>query len=448
MFLQNTLGEYVSGGFKNIDASKFPLTLRDLKLNEKRIQEDMDEDGSFPFEFSNGKIGSISVNPGWLGGVEVCATDIVLNFSFSAVRAMNWAMKAEEPEEEVEEEFQMNPMAPIAPSAMANQPVPPVLMAPRYCTAHDTSEKRMKIEPRLQECMGCHTNIQTSYADFTLCPGCSNLQKQCMICGASAPTVGSYVPAQSIEPQVEVATGLGMTANDKSDDASEDCPERRTGSTTLPIPPSVPITPRYCIAHNSTEKRIKIKPRLQECTCCRVNVQTSYANFVLCPQCSNEQQQCVICGASAPVVGSHATMHNMESQVLGASLQDLTSTANSVKPVHTTELPALSQPPTDFLALGLAAENQHRCMSRPWPQGGWVDSVPPPGTHRKASQIECGAPCAGDGSDGLTSIMKMFDLGSWMHCMADPGYRGKSDEDNCNERRGPPPPAQTWRGGA
>lgn len=431
MFLQNSLGEYVSGGFNSIDASKFPLTLRDVKLNEKKIQEDMDEDGGIPFEFSNGKIGSVSVNPGWLG-VEVCATDIVLNFSFSAVRAMNWAMKTEEPEDEFEEELQADPMAQIAPSVMANQPVPPVLMAPRYCTAHDTSEKRIKIEPRLQECMGCHTSIQTSYADFYLCPACSNIQKQCMICGATAPTAGSYVPAQSIEPQVGAGTSLGMSASDKADDAFEDGSERQIGSTTLPIPPPVPMTPRYCAAHNSTEKRSKIKPRLQECTWCHVNVQTSYANFALCPQCSNEQEQCLICGASA-------------------LFQDVTSNANCVKPAHTKDLPMHSlwhsQAPDDFRINGLAAESQSRCKSRPWPQGGWVDSIPPPGSRRISSHIECGPTCASDGSDGLTGIMKIFDLGSWMHCMVDPGERGKGDKDSYDGRR-QTPPVQTWRGGA
>lgn len=342
-------------------------------------------------------------------------------------------------------------MAQIAPSVMANQPVPPVLMAPRYCTAHDTSEKRIKIEPRLQECMGCHTSIQTSYADFCLCPACSNNQKQCMICGANAPTAGSYVPAQSIEPQVGASTGLGTSASDKADDAFEDGSERQIRSTTLPIPPPVPMTPRYCVAHNSTEKRSKIKPRLQECTRCHVNVQTSYANFVFCPQCSNEQEQCLICGASAPVTASHETKHNMEPQVPGALFQDVTSNANCVKPAHTTELPLHSlwhsQASSDFQINRLAAESQNRCMSRPLPQGGWVDSVPPPGTRRIASHIECGPTCASDGSDGLTGIMKIFDFASWMHCMVDSGDRGKGDEDSCNGRKRTPP-AQTWRGGA
>lgn len=268
-----------------------------------------------------------------------------------------------------------------------------------------------------------------------------------MICGANAPTAGSYVPAQSIQPQVGALTELGTSANNLLDNAVEDWLERRMGTTMLPVPPTLPVTPRYCLAHNTSQKRIKIEPRLQECTSCHLNVQTSYANFALCPLCSSEKSQCVICGAIASVDDSNVTKHNVDPLVPGALPEDAAFTTNYVKPVQTAEIPMQNEPPSNLLANGLAAEDQRKRMGRPWPQGGWVDSIPAASTRRIGSQTGCGPPCANDGSDGLMNIMKMFDFSSWMHCMVDSDVRGKINDDHCNGRRRMPP-AQTWRGGA
>mmetsp|Transcript_50349 Transcript_50349/g.145134 ORF Transcript_50349/g.145134 Transcript_50349/m.145134 type:complete len:130 (-) Transcript_50349:5-394(-) len=100
-FLQNSLGEYISGGL-SVDASRFPLTLKNLRLNERKIQAEIDDDGGgvTPFQLSSGAIGSISVDPGWMC-VEIRITDLVLNLSFSASRAVRWATRTHEKDEKV-----------------------------------------------------------------------------------------------------------------------------------------------------------------------------------------------------------------------------------------------------------------------------------------------------------------------------------------------------------
>jgi len=205
--LQNALGEYVMG-LDKADMSKMPLTLRHLKLREKNIQEAIDEDGSFPFDFTSGDIGSICVTPGW-GTVQVALTDIVLNLSFSPMKAMRRAMA--QPSDSLADDNESSEEGPTpAPSRQRElrQPhQPPALVAPpvppRYCEAHGTSEKRQKAEPRFMQCQKCNLRLQTNYVDFTLCPVCSNKDHRCMICGAHAPQVGNYVPGAGPQPQLQ-----------------------------------------------------------------------------------------------------------------------------------------------------------------------------------------------------------------------------------------------------
>jgi len=194
--LQRSFGEYVSG-FDRMDASSFPLTLRDLQLKEKKIQEELDEDGSFPFDLNTGRIGSITVKPGWMGSVEICATNVVLNLTFSPKKALMNSMRKEDPGD---------PHSPVQRDLPPMQPPAPV--PPRYCPNHDSSEKRPKTEPRFQECQVCQQRIQTNYADFSLCPPCSESTKRCMICGANAPHAGNYVPANTVEAANNAGRGI------------------------------------------------------------------------------------------------------------------------------------------------------------------------------------------------------------------------------------------------
>lgn len=196
MILESTFGEFVEN-LNNIDASSFPLTLKGLKLKEKRIQEELDEDGGFPFDITAGRIGSVTVSPGWLGDVEVVANNIVLNFSFNAMKAMRKAMKTDQ--DGAEEEEQMHAPPPAGIYAQRGAPMQPAMqlapVPPRYCSKHSTSEQRTKVEPRMVECTKCHLKVQTNYLEFALCPQCSDHDQRCMLCGGSAPNAGNYVPS-------------------------------------------------------------------------------------------------------------------------------------------------------------------------------------------------------------------------------------------------------------
>ncbi|CAJ1434544.1 unnamed protein product [Effrenium voratum] len=189
--LHSTFGEFVEG-LDRADASSFPLTLKDLKLKEKRIQEELDEDGGFPFDLTNGRIGNITVSPGWMGTVEVVATNVVLNFSFSAMKAMNKAMRKDS---EDEEEFEGVPSQ--APMPHPGVPLP-ADVPPRFCQNHFTSAQREKIDPLMRPCQKCNAQITSTYAEMTLCPPCSNTEESCMICGDHAPVASNYVPPKTL----------------------------------------------------------------------------------------------------------------------------------------------------------------------------------------------------------------------------------------------------------
>lgn len=65
---------------------------------------------------------------------------------------------------------------------------------PRFCCAHDSSEKRVKGDPEFKECKKCGITLQSSYKDFQFCPPCSDKDQRCMICGDNAPKSSSYMP--------------------------------------------------------------------------------------------------------------------------------------------------------------------------------------------------------------------------------------------------------------
>eukprot|EP00929_Paragymnodinium_shiwhaense_P100168 TRINITY_DN62299_c0_g2_i1.p1 TRINITY_DN62299_c0_g2~~TRINITY_DN62299_c0_g2_i1.p1 ORF type:complete len:420 (-),score=86.88 TRINITY_DN62299_c0_g2_i1:299-1558(-) len=196
--LHSTLGEYVSG-LENAGAG-FPLQLNNLKLKEKKVQEELDDTGDCPFDVNDGVIGSVTITPGWMGGVEIRATNIVLNLSFNAMKAMKRAMRPDEPEQYYETMVDRDVPPGVGMGGMPPPPqmAPQVPVAPRFCCNHDTSEKRVKTEPCFKECKSCGVRLQTSYADFMLCPPCSDGQRRCMICGSGAQTASSYVPPTTL----------------------------------------------------------------------------------------------------------------------------------------------------------------------------------------------------------------------------------------------------------
>lgn len=150
-------------------------------------------------------------------------------------------------------------------------------LQPRYCCLHDRSDRRKKGEPRVRACMACHLQIETNYAEMSFCPPCSQRLDRCMVCGNSA---AHAPPAWARFPP--------STAPVKAEEASQQCNASR---------PQMPS--RYCSRHDSTLKRAKAEPKCRECTACHMVVESNYAEFSLCPPCSDREHRCVICGCSA-----------------------------------------------------------------------------------------------------------------------------------------------------
>lgn len=172
--LKDALGEYIKKESLNkTDFSSFPLVLRDLQLNEKKVQEEFDELHESAIQLTCGKIGSIKVTPSWMGTIEVLATNIELSLSFSPTQALKNGMKPKEVDDGYYDV--------VAP------PVPPPNCPPRFCCAHDTSAKRVKGEPVTKECQYCGVTLTSSYEGFKLCPPCSEKEQKCMICCSPAP---------------------------------------------------------------------------------------------------------------------------------------------------------------------------------------------------------------------------------------------------------------------
>lgn len=220
-FLQQVLGEILVLDADSIN-STLPLKLKDLKMREKNIQDLLDEDSFFPFDITDGRIGSLSLTPGFFGTLEVAVTGIVVNLSFSPMKAMRAAM-APSPSGSSSDSEDGNVGGHSNRTATASarrhgggsiqgppqrqwrqpawQPVAPAPVPPRYCEEHGHSDKRSKVEPRFKECRGCRLKIQTNYAEFAYCPPCSERERRCMLCGSAASKPGSYIPAASVRQQ-------------------------------------------------------------------------------------------------------------------------------------------------------------------------------------------------------------------------------------------------------
>jgi hypothetical protein len=190
-FLKESVGEYLKGNcLEKNDLSSFPLVLRNLQLDEKKVQSEFDETNDSAVQLTQGKIGTVKITPSWMGTFEVQVTNVELSFSFSPTQALKNQMKPKEAEESYE------------PSA----PVPPPNCPPRFCCAHDTSDKRVKCDPVSRPCKICGIVLQSSYKDFQLCPPCSEKEHKCMICGEHAPNASSVAPAQPAAPPPNTST--------------------------------------------------------------------------------------------------------------------------------------------------------------------------------------------------------------------------------------------------
>mmetsp|Transcript_1836 Transcript_1836/g.3207 ORF Transcript_1836/g.3207 Transcript_1836/m.3207 type:complete len:383 (+) Transcript_1836:66-1214(+) len=125
---------------------------------------------------------------------------------------------------------------------------------PIFCPNHDSTEKRKKTASRKVQCPTCGEEIQTNYAEFSVCHACSQREKKCLCCGIH---VGGEQKSQA------------------------------------------QCAPAFCAKH--AEKREKTQPRNVQCTSCHVTIQTNYKDFALCAPCSQAERRCVCCGAGTTV---------------------------------------------------------------------------------------------------------------------------------------------------
>lgn len=228
--LKESLGEYIKGnGLGKSDLSTFPLVLRDLQLNEKKVQEEWDELHESAVQLTDGMIGSIKVTPGWMGTINVVATNIELNFSFSPIQAAKNSLKPSTQADDGHDQQQ------------AQAQGPPPMCPPRFCCNHDTSDKRVKGDPAYRDCKSCGITLQSSYKDFQLCPPCSEKEQRCMICGVNAPKSSSYQPAAApVQAQPPNCPPRSHGANDSSNKPQDRHQAPTSGHAKHAAPPPPP----------------------------------------------------------------------------------------------------------------------------------------------------------------------------------------------------------------
>mmetsp|Transcript_6467 Transcript_6467/g.11235 ORF Transcript_6467/g.11235 Transcript_6467/m.11235 type:complete len:256 (-) Transcript_6467:174-941(-) len=186
--LQGSLGDYADLG--HVDASEFPVTLRNVRLREDVINRELDADGSQPFELSSGTIGEVTVSPGWMGTVDVQATNISLQFAVNPMKAMQAAPPARRPQGRSSRGMQLP--ADEAPRGFRSAgAVPASAMAvggggrPRFCSQHNSPASRPKGPMLERSCQACGEGHSSNYLQFAVCPTCSARRGQCMVCGTT-----------------------------------------------------------------------------------------------------------------------------------------------------------------------------------------------------------------------------------------------------------------------
>lgn len=304
--LKSYFDEYVTGLDSNIDCSKLPITLRNLKLKGKRIQEDMDENGESPFEFSDGQIGVVQLAVSWRGVIQINLSDIILNLRFSPFKAIKKAFgPAEEKEDNEDDLINQVPMdiqeklAAMAPqnrypqNALQPSTCPPPVQLPqaRFCADHNSTEKRKKGDRRPFTCQSCNNRLETTYVDCKLCPVCADKENRCVCCGAPAVAAGANTSAPSAPAGPEASMNTVCRGLQAPQPTPQPLRDTHLGPQQTP-------TPVFCSKHGTSEQRRKAEPRSHECQKCRGSIQTNYANLAYCPGCSQQISKCMICGAS------------------------------------------------------------------------------------------------------------------------------------------------------
>lgn len=103
---------------------------------------------------------------------------------------------------------------------------------PRYCSAHSTSDKRRKGEPRSCECQGCKQPLSTNYVEFAYCPACSEAEERCMCCGAGVADPSRFPdPPPPAQGRRSSSTGVNRSSFlGCGDDEEGGCGGRRGGA--------------------------------------------------------------------------------------------------------------------------------------------------------------------------------------------------------------------------
>mmetsp|Transcript_10720 Transcript_10720/g.17612 ORF Transcript_10720/g.17612 Transcript_10720/m.17612 type:complete len:302 (+) Transcript_10720:54-959(+) len=189
--LNDALSDYVQKGFDQVETLSFPMVISDIELNTKRLNHAFHDS---PMDLTYGKIGNIRLIPSWMGTLDVVATDIELKFSFSPTKAMRNSMKR------AMDDSEDTALAAAIAASLEDPPKPATELGscqpcPRFCCAHDKSEKRMKSNREVKQCSHCGSKVRCSYKGFRLCPWCSDSLQKCTICASPVTQSGKAHPA-------------------------------------------------------------------------------------------------------------------------------------------------------------------------------------------------------------------------------------------------------------
>mmetsp|Transcript_23759 Transcript_23759/g.54886 ORF Transcript_23759/g.54886 Transcript_23759/m.54886 type:complete len:229 (+) Transcript_23759:97-783(+) len=163
--LQGSLADYADLG--HVDASEFPVTLRNVRLKQDAINRELDADGSQPLELSSGTIGEVTVSPGWMGTLDIYATNVSLQFAVNPMKAMQQRSRG----------------LPEAPRGAMRPPNAVAAGRPRFCSQHNSPASRPKGPTFERPCQVCGEAHSTNFLQFAVCPMCSQRRGQCMVCG-------------------------------------------------------------------------------------------------------------------------------------------------------------------------------------------------------------------------------------------------------------------------
>jgi len=248
--IKNVFEDYVNG-LERSKGSGGACEFNNLTLKVQKINDELDEDGNSPFSIDSGKVAMVSLQPTWLGGVNLKIDGLEIGLSFNAIKAFSMGMSAltgnadevsGDPSDAEREKRQpqgesmadrrrplITPpgapplnrgqqyLTPGAPGAQSStQPTIPASQAAQqmgstsahlmygsgvltggqqFCHDHQTSEQRAKGASSVKPCMSCKQTLQTNYIQFAYCPKCSGAQSKCMICGTDTISRGPSSPS-------------------------------------------------------------------------------------------------------------------------------------------------------------------------------------------------------------------------------------------------------------